>query len=85
MASIPDFPVRDLKMEAITKLAHEDWDLPTPENTNLETVSLSFRANIARVRFLMLLPTSIAGQMARTQAKAAAPNVTTIQNRSRSL
>jgi hypothetical protein len=65
--TIPDFPVRDLKLEAITKLAHEDWNLPKPKSAALEAVSISLRANIARVRFLMLLPTSIAGQMARTQ------------------
>jgi hypothetical protein len=67
MASAPDYPVRDLKMEAVSKLAIEDWDLVTPRNANLESVSSSFRVNILRVRLLMLLPTSISGAMQVTQ------------------
>lgn len=67
MATIPDFPVRDLRMEAITALAHENWDLPKLKHTSLVPVSTAFRGNIALLRFLMLLPTSIAGQMALTQ------------------
>ena len=67
MISIPAFPVRDLKFEEITKCAHESWDFPTLKNSHLEPVIRSFRANIARVRFLMLLPTQIAGLMAFTQ------------------
>jgi hypothetical protein len=67
MRSIPTFPVRDLKFEEITKCAHEDWELPALKNPSLEYVAQSFRANISRVRFLMLLPTQIAGLMALTQ------------------
>jgi hypothetical protein len=67
MTQMPNYPVRDLKMEAMSKLAIEDWDLPTPHNANLEPVSSSFRANIVRVRLLMLLPTSISGAMQATQ------------------
>ncbi|ESY75449.1 hypothetical protein NKJ90_16125 [Mesorhizobium sp. M0051] len=67
MASIPDFSVRDLKLQEITKLAHENWELPDIKLPSLVPVAKAFRANIARVRFLMLLPTSIAGGMALTQ------------------
>ncbi|UCI32533.1 hypothetical protein [Mesorhizobium sp. B4-1-4] len=67
MASIPNFPVRDLKMKEITKLAHENWELPLPTLPSLVPVCEAFRANVARIRFLMLLPTSIAGGMALTQ------------------
>lgn len=67
MSSIPDFPVRDLKMQEITKLAHSDWELPDLKLPSLTPVSQTFRSNIARVRFLMLLPTQIAGGTAMTQ------------------
>jgi hypothetical protein len=67
LMKMPSFPTRDLKMEAVSKLAIDDWDLPTPRNASLEQVSSSFRANIARVRLLMLLPTSISGAMHITQ------------------
>jgi hypothetical protein len=62
-----NFPVRDLKLEAIARLAQEDWDLPHLRNTSLEEVAVSFRASIATVRFMMSLPTTIAGAMAHTQ------------------
>jgi hypothetical protein len=56
---IPSFPVRDLKLEAIARLAQEDWDLPKLKNPTLEQVAISFRANIAIVRFMMSLPTEL--------------------------
>jgi hypothetical protein len=61
VVDFPDFPVRDLKYMAITKLAHHDWKIHKPKNASLELVSKSFRANTARIRLLMLLPTHIAG------------------------
>jgi hypothetical protein len=64
---IPDFPVRDLKLEAIARLAQENWDIPKLRNPSLEQVATSFRANIATVRFMMSLPTTIVGAMAKTQ------------------
>jgi|GraSoiStandDraft_57_1057295.scaffolds.fasta_scaffold155028_3 hypothetical protein len=64
---MPNFPVRDLKLEAIARLAQEDWNLPTLRNRSLEQVAVSFRANIATVRFLMSLPTNIVAAMAETQ------------------
>jgi hypothetical protein len=67
MTKIPDFPVRDFKLEAIARLAQEDWDLPNLRNPALEEVAASFRASIATVRFMMSLPTTIVGAMAQTQ------------------
>lgn len=63
MARYPDFPVRDLKMAEIAKLALEDWERPDPppKQASLKGVTESFRGNLALVRQLMLLPTSIAG------------------------
>ena len=63
----PSFPVRDLKLEALTKFAHQDWDFPSTKNPKLEPVLQSLRTNAVRVRFLILLPTQIAGAMALTQ------------------
>jgi hypothetical protein len=65
--AIPKFPVRDFKLEAIARLAQENWDLPNLRNPNLEQVAASFRGNIAGVRFMMSLPTTIVGAMAHTQ------------------
>jgi hypothetical protein len=67
MTKIPDFPVRDFKLEAIARLAQEDWDLPNLRNPALEEVAASFRSGIATVRFMMSLPTTIVGAMAQTQ------------------
>lgn len=65
--SIPEFPVRDLKLEALARLAQENWDVPKLEGSPLEAVATSFRANIATVRFMMSLPTAIVSAMAMTQ------------------
>ena len=67
MAKIPDFPVRDFKLEAIARLAQEDWNLPKLRNLALEKVAESFRGSISTVRFMMSLPTTIVGAMAQTQ------------------
>jgi hypothetical protein len=67
----PDFPVRDFKYGAVAKLAHHDWKLHTPKNASLKIVSDGFRANAARIRFLMLLPTSIAGTVEEVQVARA--------------
>jgi hypothetical protein len=64
---IPEFPVRDLKLEALARLGQENWDIPRLEGSHLERVATSFRANIATVRFMMSLPTSIVAAMALTQ------------------
>jgi hypothetical protein len=65
--TISNFLVRDFKLEAIARLSQENWDLPKLRNPNLEEVATSFRANIAGVRFMMSLPTTIVGAMAHTQ------------------
>jgi hypothetical protein len=67
MTRIPDFPVRDLKLEAIARLALENWDYPSVRTPKLEPVLANFRSNCSRVRFLMSLPTSIAGAATITQ------------------
>jgi hypothetical protein len=64
---IPEFPVRDLKLEALARLGQENWNIPKLEGSPLERVATSFRANIATVRFMMSLPTSIVASMALTQ------------------
>jgi hypothetical protein len=64
---IPDFPVRNLNLEALARLGQENWDIPKLEGSPLEGVATSFRANIATVRFMMSLPTSIIMAMALTQ------------------
>ncbi|WP_194465296.1 hypothetical protein [Bradyrhizobium sp. CCBAU 53340] len=64
---VPEFPVRDLKLEALARLGQENWDIPRLEGSPLEGVATSFRANIATVRFMMSLPTSIVSAMALTQ------------------
>jgi hypothetical protein len=66
MTKVPSFPVRDLKLEAVAKLALEDWDLPKLKSPALEEVAVSFRANISSVRLMMSLPTTIAGATAQT-------------------
>src|SRR5258708_30954691 len=66
-APMLNFPVRDLKLEAIARLAQEDWDIPKLRNPSLELVATSFRSNIAIARFMMSLPTTIVGAMAKTQ------------------
>jgi hypothetical protein len=65
MAPLTEFQVRDLKLGELIKLAHEDWEIPRLSNPKLESVSLSMRANTARVRNTMLVPTSIAGYAER--------------------
>jgi hypothetical protein len=65
--TIPNFAVRDLKLEAIARLAQENWNIPELRNPDLEQVATSFRGNIAAVRFMMSLPTGIVGAMAQTQ------------------
>jgi hypothetical protein len=67
MAEIPKFAVREFKLEAIARLSQEDWDFPNLKHPNLERVAESFRGNIAIVRFMMSLPTTIVGAMAQTQ------------------
>jgi hypothetical protein len=67
MSKTPKFPVRELKFSALTKFAHDDWNLPKANHPSLETVSQNLKGNAARVRFLILLPTQIAGAMAITQ------------------
>jgi hypothetical protein len=66
-APYPEFPVRDFKLDAITKLAHNDWSWPEPKTAALQPVVSSLRANTSRIRLMMLLPTSIAGMMASAQ------------------
>jgi hypothetical protein len=58
---VPNFPVRDLKLKALVELAHHDWIIPKLTGTKFEIVANSMRANAARVRTTMLIPTSIAG------------------------
>lgn len=67
MSKIPDFPVRDFKLEALARLAQEDWNLPTLKNRALDKVAENFRGSISTVRFMMSLPTTIVGAMAQTQ------------------
>jgi hypothetical protein len=67
MTEMPDFPVRDLKLEAIARLALENWDYPKVRTSKLEPVLASFRSNCNRVRFLMSLPTSLVGAATLTQ------------------
>jgi hypothetical protein len=64
---IPEFPVRRLNLEALARLGQENWDVPKLERSPLEGVATTFRANIATVRFMMSLPTSIVMAMALTQ------------------
>lgn len=66
MKSNSQFPVRDIKFEEIAKCAIEDWDLPELKHPQLENVAMSFRSNIARVRGMMLIPTTIAWLTALT-------------------
>jgi hypothetical protein len=66
-APIPEFPVRNLNLEALARLAQEDWDIPKLEGSPLEGVATSFRGNIAIVRFMMSLPTSIVSTAFLTQ------------------
>jgi len=61
MTQMPEFPVRDMKLEAIARLALENCDYPSVRTPKLEPVVSSFRSNCIRVRFLMSLPTSIVG------------------------
>ena len=67
MTQMPEFPVRDMKLEAIARLALENWDYPSVRTSKLEPVVSSFRSNCIRVRFLMSLPTSIVGAATMTQ------------------
>ncbi|WP_441281069.1 hypothetical protein [Tardiphaga sp. 862_B3_N1_1] len=67
MMKTPDFPVRDFKLEAIARLAQEDWNLPRLRTPALEQVAEGFRGSISTVRFMMSLPTTIVGAMAQTQ------------------
>jgi hypothetical protein len=39
--TIPNFSVRDFKLEAIARLAQENWDIPKLKNPNLEKVATS--------------------------------------------
>lgn len=86
MTKVPIFAVRDLKLEAIARLSVEDWELPDLKHPNLNKVAESFRGNIAIVRFMMSLPTTIVGAMAQTQRSydVAELNVTGNLNRSAS-
>lgn len=67
MAKIPDFAVRDLKLEAIARLSQEDWNYPELKHPALANVANSFRSNASIVRFMMALPTTIVNAAIETQ------------------
>ncbi|UYO38243.1 hypothetical protein KQX62_16065 [Rhodopseudomonas palustris] len=64
---MPRTPIDHSDLEAIARLAQEDWNLPHLHNKPLEEVAASFRSNFARLRMMMSFPTAIVGSADSTR------------------
>jgi hypothetical protein len=58
---------RDPKVEALVKFANRDWLNPRLKHPSLAPVADAFRYNIARLRFMMLMPASVGSVAVRAQ------------------
>ena len=61
MADIPSlkFDTGDLKLRACASFAYADMNIPYLETKALVPVCTAYRFNVARIRFMMLLPAHI--------------------------